>query len=231
MRFRDLMQKEKFALVVSLPSNDLELAKAALEGGADAVKVHCNVWHRASGHTFGTYEENKGFLKDLVALCGDVPVGLVPGTSEAFITEAELKELEQMGLDFISAYSRNLPVFAMNSERITNAVAIGSDYTELMLEAIRDSDIEILECSVVPGEEYGKDLTCADVLGYAGIVKRTGKPCMVPTQKKIRPEDVKHLYRAGCRALMIGAIVFGQNPTPEELRKITAAYRVAADAL
>ena len=231
MRFRELMQKQKFTLVVSLPSNDLSLAEAALAGGAHAVKVHCNVWHRASGHTFGTYAENKEFLQNLIDLCGDVPVGLVPGTSEAFITEEELRELEQMGLDFISAYSQNLPVFAMNSEGITNAVAIGSDYTELMLETIRDSAIEILECSVVPGEAYGKDLTCADVLGYAGIVKRTGKPCMVPTQKKIRPDDVKHLYRAGCNALMIGAIVFGQNPTPERIREVTAAFRAAVDAL
>jgi hypothetical protein len=42
---------------------------------------------------------------------------------------------------------------------------------------------------------------------------------------------VKHLYRAGCKALMIGAIVFGQNPTPEQLRSVTAAYRAAVDAL
>ena len=87
MGFVELLSDRKFTLVVSLPANDLNLAKAALEGGADAVKVHCNVWHRASGHTFGTFEENKDFLKDLISLCGDVPVGLVPGTSEAFITE------------------------------------------------------------------------------------------------------------------------------------------------
>ena len=231
MDFKDLMRTQKFTLVVSLPSNDLTLAKAALEGGADAVKVHCNVWHRASGHTFGTYEENKPFLKELIALCGDVPVGLVPGTDEAFITEPELRELEEMGLGFLSAYSHHLPSFAMDSERITNAVAIGSGYREADLEAIRDSDIQVLECSVVRGEEYGQDLTCADILRYSSIVKRTGKPCMVPTQKKIRPEDVKSLSRAGCKALMIGAIVFGQDPAPEELRTVTEAFRKAVDAL
>ncbi len=231
MGFADLISDRKFVLVVSLPSNDLGLAKAALEGGADAIKVHCNVWHRASGHTFGTYAENKAFLRDLIVLCGDVPVGLVPGTSEAFITEAELRELEEMGLDFISAYSHNLPCFAMDSRKITNAVAIGSDYTESILDAVRDSDIAVLECSVVRGEEYGKDLTCADILRYSSIVRRTGKRCMVPTQKKIRPEDVKRLYRAGCKALMIGAVVFGQEPTPKEVRETTAAFRAAVDAL
>ena len=231
MRFVDLMAGQKFVLVASLPSNDLELAKAALDGGADAVKVHCNVWHRASGHTFGTYAENREFLQNLISLCGDVPVGLVPGTSEAFITEAELRELEVMGLDFISAYSRNLPAFAMDSRKITDAVAIGSDYTESILDAVKDSDIEILECSIVPGEAYGQNLTCDDLLRYSSIARRTGKPCLVPTQKNIRPEDVKHLHRAGCKALMIGAIVYGQNPTPAEVREITAAYRAAADAV
>lgn len=231
MGFVQLMDRQKFTLVVSLPANDLELAKAALEGGADAVKVHCNVWHRASGHTFGTYEENRDFLKDLIRLCGNVPVGLVPGTAEAFITETELQELKEMGLDFISAYSRNLPCFAMDYPGVTAVVAIGSEDGESVLDAVRDSDIKVLEASVVRGEEYGQNLTCADILRYSSIVKRTGKPCMVPTQKKIRPEDVKHLYRAGCKALMIGAIVFGQNPTPGELREITAAYRAAVDAL
>lgn len=231
MRLVQLLDHRKFVLVVSLPSNDLSLAKAALEGGADAVKVHCNVWHRASGHTFGTFEENKDFLQDLIALCGDVPVGLVPGTAEVFITETELQVLKEMGLDFISAYSCNLPCFAMDDPDVTAVVAIGNDYRESELDAVRDSAIAVLEASVVRGEEYGQNLTCADLLHYSSIVKRTGKPCMIPTQKRIRPEDVRYLCRAGCRALMIGAIVLGQNPTPEELRKITAAYRTAVDAL
>jgi len=231
MGFLELMKSRNFVLVVSLPSNDLELAKAALEGGADAVKVHCNVWHRASGHTFGTYEENKVFLKDLIRLCGNVPVGLVPGTSEAFVTEKQLQELKEMGLDYISAYSHHLPSFAMDFPGVTAAVAVGPDDTGSVLDAVRDSDIAVLEASVVRGEEYGQNLTCADILRYANIVRRTGKPCMVPTQKKIRPEDVKHLYRVGCKALMIGAVVFGQDPTPEQLRDVTAAYRAAVDAL
>lgn len=231
MNFKDLICARKFTLVVSLPSNDLQLAKAALDGGAHAIKVHCNVWHRASGHTFGSYRQNRAFLRELIGFCGEVPVGLVPGTSEAFITAQELEELEEMGLSFISAYAHHLPCYAMGSEKLTYAVAVDSACTDSILDAIRDSDIGVLECSVVRGEEYGMDLTCADILRYGSIVRRTGKPCMVPTQKKIRPEDVNHLYRAGCKALMIGAVVFGPNPTPERIREVTAAFRAAVDAL
>ena len=34
MEFKNVIEKNKFSLVVSLPSNDLGMAKAALEGGA-----------------------------------------------------------------------------------------------------------------------------------------------------------------------------------------------------
>ena len=43
-------------LVVSLPRNDVELATAAANAGANALKVHMNVAHRASGTHFGTYD-------------------------------------------------------------------------------------------------------------------------------------------------------------------------------
>jgi len=231
MRFQEMICANKFSLLVSLPSNDLELAKAALEGGAQAIKVHCNVWHRASGHTFGTYEENREFIRELIALCGDTPVGLMPGTAEAFITEENRRELEEMGLGYISAYSHHLPCFMMESEVLTNAVAIDFTRSNSMLDPVRDSDIEVLECSNIRGEEYGMPLTYGDVLRYSEIVQRSGKPCLVPTQKKIKPSEVKHLYRAGCKGLMIGAVVLGQQPSAEEVRRITRAFRDAVDAL
>lgn len=231
MNFKEMILRNKFSLLVSLPSNDLELAKAALAGGADAIKVHCNVWHRASGHTFGSYGENKEFIRQLIRLCGDVPVGLMPGTSEAFITETERRELEEMGLSYVSAYSHHLPCFMMESRKLTNAVAIDLTYSNSTLDAVRDSDIEVLEASIVPGEDYGKDLYYADILRYSDIAVKSGKPCVVPTQKNIKPGEVKHLYRAGCKAIMIGAVVLGQEPTPEELRTVTRAFRDAVDAL
>jgi len=49
MDFKEVVNENKFTLVVSLPENNLELARAALEGGAQAIKVHANVWHRSSG--------------------------------------------------------------------------------------------------------------------------------------------------------------------------------------
>ena len=93
MDYTEMLTDNRFSVIAALPRNDLALAEAALEGGAQAVKVHCNVWHRASGNTFGTFEENRTFLRELIALCGDVPVGLVPGGEDAYINEEERLEL------------------------------------------------------------------------------------------------------------------------------------------
>lgn len=231
MKFKNMITRNKFSLLVSLPNNDLELAKAALAGGAQAIKVHCNVWHRASGHTYGPYEENQEFIRELIRLCGDVPVGLMPGTDEAFITDDDRRELEEMGLSYVSAYSHHLPCFMMDSETLTNAVAIDLTYSDSTLDAVRSSDIEVLEASIVPGEHYGRELYYADILRYSEIVRRSGKPVVVPTQKKIKPGEVKYLYQAGCKAIMIGAVVLGQDPAPEEVRAVTRAFREAVDAL
>ena len=231
MQFKEMIRQNKFSLVVSLPSNDLELAKAALEGGAQAVKVHCNVWHRASGHTFGSYAENKEFLHKLIELCGDVPVGLVPGGADAFITPEERLELEQMGLGFFSSYSQHLPCHMMESQVLSKMVAIDYTYTSATLDAVRRSPIDVLECSVQPGENYGTDLNYADILRYSDLVEKSGKPCLIPTQRKIKPCEVKHLYQAGCKAVMIGAIVMGKEPGPEQLKQATAAFREAVEAL
>ena len=39
----------EFPIIVSLARHDLDLAKAALDGGAYALKTHLNAYHRATG--------------------------------------------------------------------------------------------------------------------------------------------------------------------------------------
>lgn len=230
MDYTEMLTDNRFSVIAALPRNDLALAEAALEGGAQAVKVHCNVWHRASGNTFGTFAENRTFLRELIALCGDVPVGLVPGGEDAYINEEERLELEEMGLSFFSSYAQYVPCHMMESTRLSSMIAIGTDYTQNTLDAVRASAIDVLECSIQPGENYGTSMNYADILRYSDIAAKTDKPCVVPTQRRIRPEEVRHLAAAGCKAIMIGAVVMG-GARPEDVKRATAAFRAAADAV
>ena len=91
--------------------------------------------------------------------------------------------------------------------------------------------MDVLECSVQPGENYGTPLCYADILRYSDIAAKSGKPCLIPTQRKIKPSEVRHLYEAGCKAVMIGAIVMGKEPTADQVRAATAAFREAVESL
>ena len=64
-------------LIVSLPRNDRDLARAAIDSGADLLKVHVNVHHRASGTAFGSLQEEMDRLNAILDL--HVPTGLVVG--------------------------------------------------------------------------------------------------------------------------------------------------------
>ena len=119
----------------------------------------------------------------------------------------------------------------MESRKLTNVVAIDYRYTQETLDKVRESQIQVMEASIMEGKDYGLDLNVEDIQRYAEIVSKTGKPCVVPTQKRIKPTQVKDLHQAGCKAIMIGAVVFGQDPTPEQLREAVRGYRQAVDAL
>ncbi|HQN29432.1 MAG TPA: hypothetical protein PLT43_12740, partial [Mesotoga sp.] len=56
MIFSQLLKSERKLLIVSLPENTFEFARAALENGADAVKLHVNVKHRVTGKLHATWD-------------------------------------------------------------------------------------------------------------------------------------------------------------------------------
>ena len=229
MDYTEMLTDNRFSVIAALPRNDLALAEAALEGSAGcqgalqclAPRQRKYVWHLC---------RKQDFLRELIALCGDVPVGLVPGGEDAYINEEERLELEEMGLSFFSSYAQYVPCHMMESTRLSSMIAIGTDYTQNTLDAVRASAIDVLECSIQPGENYGTSMNYADILRYSDIAAKTAKPCVVPTQRRIRPEEVRHLAAAGCKAIMIGAVVMG-GARPEDVKRATAAFRAAADAV
>ena len=67
--YLQLFETRKLVLIMSLPCNEPALCRAAFESGADAVKVHINVDHRAGGTHFGRLAEDAGALaRDAKAL-------------------------------------------------------------------------------------------------------------------------------------------------------------------
>lgn len=223
-------------LVVSLPRNDVGLAVAAADSGADALKVHMNVEHRASGTRFGTYDEEADAVREIIhsASC---PVGLMPGASPHTLpSNAELTALHDEGLDFLDIYVHHMPLWFIDLPlKLVVALAsfdgfIEKPFYNTHLVWPRDSNrnrIHMCEASIFGPEEYGRPFTYADFRLLRIVQEYVDVPLLVPTQKAITPEDARWLKRAGTGGLMIGAVVTGE--TADSIAQATAEYRCALD--
>ena len=224
-RFLTLLNAKRPALIMSLPKNDPALCRAAFEAGADAVKVHINVGHRASGTHFGSLaEEGKAFQEMLSAATG--PMGLVPGASwEAAAHDAG--EASRMDFDFFSIYAHHMPVNL--PKRQAWMVACDGSYSLDEVAAMERMGAGAVEASIIPGTEYGQPLCMRDLLKYASIAAHTSLPVVVPSQRCIRPEEINALAQTGVRGIMIGAVVTGH--TEEGIRRMVEAFRNAIDRM
>lgn len=226
-RLRRLLEAKTMTLVASLPDNTPDLARAAVENGADVIKVHLNVVHRASNTCFGPLEEERERLLAVLEAAADIPVGIVPGGRPG-IGRMEIEPLIGMGFDFVSAYAVHLSAAFLTVKGIGKMVALDSSYTLEDARAMAGLGVDVLEASIIPPEGYGHPLTAADVLRYAALARAFDGPVVVPTQRKIVPDDLSALMMAGVRGLMIGAVVAGKDPL--SYGAATKLYRRVIDA-
>ena len=204
-----LFDQKKLSLIVSLPANDIEIARAAVANGADAIKVHINVDHRASGNHYGSATENLPFLKQLVTEF-DCPVGIVPGGTIEEVPQKDIEILEELGFSYFSIYAKECPTFLLKSS-LEKTVAGDNHFDLASLRYLKDIGVEAFEASIVDGSEYGTPLNSNDLLNYRRIVVESGMPVVIPSQRKIVPEDVTALAQTGIKALMIGAVCTGKT--------------------
>ena len=219
-----LEDKKKFGLVVSLPANTEALAQAAIDGGADAIKVHLNVDHRASKTKFGSFKAERKAIEKIVKRAGKkVAVGVMAG-AKTVATIDELDELGKMGLEFVDCYVNDYPATLLGQLfRLRAMLALGPDYRFEEIQGMASLGVEAVEASIVEPKGYGLPLMTSDLMAYRAIASATKLPMVVPTQRKISPRDVSLLAWCGARAIIIGAIVTGK--TPAGVLAATKAFR------
>src|SRR5690606_2054763 len=112
-----------------------ELFKAAVEGGADAIKIHFNVHHCASGMTFGSVHDYRNLLQQWKGMYSG-PIGAVIGDSVEKVTEYDIRILIEEGMDYVSLYAHHAPAWLATQRAISKMIAFGPDYTSENLSAI-----------------------------------------------------------------------------------------------
>jgi len=211
-------------LIVSLPRNDRDLARAAIDGGADLLKIHVNVHHRASGTVFGSLQEEMDRLNAILDL--GVPTGLVVG-EERMVSRVELPLLRRFA--FLDGYLTYLPLY-IYAAGVPVVPAIPHDYPADALSFLRALPGEWAEAALVAPDGYGKPPAADDLVALARVGELTGRRLIVPTQRAIHPDDLGRYFEvAAVWAVMIGVIVTGTGPST--IQATTQAFRQKLEQL
>lgn len=211
MRFIDKMKQDGLSLVVSCPFNDYEFVKAAWENGADAVKIHLNVDHHASGNHFGGVAEQIDFI-NLILDESPVPVGVVLGGSPSSVREDFANVLKQR-FDYLSVYLHDATSDVLAQNQITKMFACNNTYSIDEIKTFEALGTEILEVSIMASETYGEPLNARDLLKYKMVNEAVSIPTLLPTQKKVTVDDLQAIKDVGFNGIMVGAVVTGKELT------------------
>ncbi len=219
---------ERFVLMVSLPKNDPELARAAVEAGADCLKVHLNCHHFASDTRFGSWSQEREALAEIRNAIGGVPLGLVSG-EEVQPSDEDWSEIRQFGFDFWDLFCRfTLPEY-LGFDDLGKMVAIDSAWTPDLVRSLASFGVDVIESSIVPRTQYRGGLTLEDLAAYHKLAQCSPIPILIPTQRAVRPQQVGWLRRAGAAGVTIGAVVTGLEV--DSLREVTSSFRASIDSL
>ncbi|MFW5889322.1 MAG: hypothetical protein ACOCUD_02970 [Bacillota bacterium] len=219
----NVIKENGMGLIVSIPENSTEMARAAFEAGADAIKVHANVEHKASGNIFPSVGEQKQLFSEIIEIADGRPVGLVPGDDAEKITKEEIELAEELGFEFLSVYAHHAPVDIIKNSNLTIVIAFNDNYELDQLMNLEGLDIDAVEASLVSKDQYFKPLTYDNILNYNYLRNNTELPIVVPTQKSIKANEIKYLKDIGIEFIMIGAVVTGKSV--EGVKKTTSEFK------
>ncbi len=211
-QLRQRLIEHDWTLLVSLPQNNINFARAALRGGAQGLKIHLNVHHHASGTHFGSWSEERENVTQIVQIAQEhgASVGIVPG-GETFATPEEFKELAAVGVDYFDAYPLDAPAWTLGQRDLDIMMAAYAAGTIEEMIALEAMGMHLCEASIVTQDLYGTPLNALDIARYKALNDALESPIVVPSQKKLVPHDVFALRAAGARAVLIGAIVTGRD--------------------
>lgn len=222
-KFYQALTSGAYPIIVSLARHDLDLAKAALDGGAFALKTHLNAYHRATGTTFGTFEQERPFFEQLAKL--GCPL-LVMAGQETVPTASEMDALADLGFEGFNVYIDHMQPHLLQS-RLRPMPALASTSTPENVTEIAALPGCIIEASIMPFERYRTAMTPTDLDRYRAIAAAVDVPVIVPSQLSFTPDDLEQLRQAGIAAPLLGAIVTGDTPASMQAAVAAVANRAA----
>jgi len=205
----------RLGVLVSLPRNDVALAQAARRAGANGLKVHVSLNHRASGTVIGPLAAERSRLQAI--LDQGLPVGLVVGTTDAMTRE--LEEAAGLGFDYVDLYAADAPAnYVAACRGVTPMVALGPGDGAAQARALVGRGVGALELSTLEPERYGTPLSLATLARLESVAAAVDVPVILPSQHRLAAADLGLVREAGAAAVLLGAVVLGEDVENYEAR-------------
>lgn len=225
---KKLLLNKKMPIIVSLPENRIDLAQSAIDAGADGLKFHINVAHRASGNEFKELDYYLDVFKEVRKKFSG-PIGIVPGDDIQKVSNEDIGNLRQVGFNYFSLYAKDIPSKMLLQNELDKTVAVDDQFSPAKIHAIEFFGLQAIELSIVKKENYGKRLNFEDIVSYKAYRDNTNLPLVVASQKKLIPEDLSILNDIGINAVMLGAMTIGK--TSESIFKTVSKFHKKTESL
>lgn len=207
----DKLKKNKFSILASPFNNDPKLVDIFIKNGINIIKFHINITHPVSNFKFKTWEEEKENIMNIILENPNITVGLVPGHVKENLEEINYFELESY-IDFIDIFIDSFTPYYINiPKNVEKVVAVNRVLSKEELEILDFLKFSAIEASIVNKSEYALELTLEDILNYSKLINNGSIPIIIPTQKYIKPKDVKILYEIGAKGIVLGGISLSTN--------------------
>ncbi len=218
-------QSDGFLFIGDLHENSSQFAIACEEAGADGIMLHLN-HDSPNGRRFGGLELEEESLKQCLSVL-KIPTGIMLGDRRVLIPD-EWESCVNLGFSFVNMFAHNIPTFVWQDSRLSKLVSIGPGYILEQVKAISEFEhVEGIIAALTPSQGYGMPITLLDVATLGLITQLSRKPVFYPTQRAVRPEDLRILSSRGCKGLMIMKNCYGDSvqSCKEQVAKFRAVFQ------
>jgi hypothetical protein len=199
----------KFVLFGDLHLNSRDFAIACEEAGVDSVLFHLNQ-DVGGGVRFAGLEVEEDTIRDSLSVL-KIPAGISIGDTRMLLNE-DWEAIARIGFSFVNMFAHQLPTFVWDDHRFAKLVSIGPGYILEQVKALSEFDsVSGIVAALSPSQVLGLPFTMLDGTTLKLITKLASKPVYVPTQRSIRPQDVKLLRELGCNGLLLSSTVYGDS--------------------
>ncbi|MCP2369653.1 L-alanine-DL-glutamate epimerase-like enolase superfamily enzyme [Agromyces terreus] len=165
--------------------------------------------HRASGHSFGPWNDERANIDQILDL--GLPVGLVVGSGDR-VDVRTIRLAAERPFAYFDLYASEMPDEYVDAcGTVAPMVALGPDDTPEDAARLERAGVRAFEVSTLRPELYGSPLAESTLERIRAIRASVSVPLVVPSQHRLRPDDVAVLLGAGADAVLLGAVVLGHD--------------------